>query len=150
MSELDDAVANVVYDLSQLDQKWWFFVVRRLMIESQEVGRREARAELAALRDSERYWQEQAETQRAEAAAQREIVAKLVSARIYLVESYVNAPAVAEPLPLVERIAELEQAVNEARELLTSLEWNDWDKRIDVWLDTHPAPAAQQTPEERD
>ena len=103
MSELDDAVANVVYDLSQLDQKWWFFVVRRLMIESQEVGRREARAELAALRDSERYWQEQAETQRAEAAAQRERAANLEAG----INAMVNAPDIA----MIERIAEQAQEI---------------------------------------
>jgi hypothetical protein len=40
-----------------------------------------------------------------------------------------------------ERIAALEQAVSEARELLTSLEWNDYDQRVVAWLAAHPAPA---------
>jgi hypothetical protein len=50
-SELDDAVARVVFDLSQLDQKSWFHVVRRVMIESQEIGRRELRADLQAAQE---------------------------------------------------------------------------------------------------
>ncbi len=53
MSELDNAVASVCFDLSQLDQKSWFAVVRRAMLESQEIGKRKASAELAALRDAD-------------------------------------------------------------------------------------------------
>jgi hypothetical protein len=50
MSAIEDVIAKVVFDLSQLEQKSWFEVVRRVIIESQEMGRREARAELAQLR----------------------------------------------------------------------------------------------------
>jgi hypothetical protein len=39
-------------------------------------------------------------------------------------------------------LAALEAAVQTARELLTTLEWNDWDDRVDAWLAAHPAPDA--------
>jgi len=79
-----------------------------------------SRAELAALRNSERYWQEQAETQRADAAAQRERAAELEAAHVYLDESYVNDPS-AEPLPLADRIAVLVNRITEQEQEIDRL-----------------------------
>ncbi len=39
----------------------------------------------------------------------------------------------------------LQAAVNEARELLTTLDWNDWSDKVDDWLAAH-APAPQEQP----
>lgn len=78
-----------------------------------------ARGELAALRDSERYWQQTAEQERANAAEQRERAEKL--------RATVEAQA---------------RQLEEARRLLTELDWNDWDERVDAWLAAN-APQAQ-------
>jgi|WetSurMetagenome_2_1015567.scaffolds.fasta_scaffold446851_2 hypothetical protein len=103
MSAIEDVIAKVVFDLSQLEQKSWFEVVRRVIIESQEMGRREARAELAQLR---------------------------------------------------ARIAELEQDMSEARELIARAKDTyvecaqagyDYYDDVDMacaWLAEHPAPTA--------
>lgn len=41
-------------------------------------------------------------------------------------------------------LAQLRAAVNEARELLTTLEWNDWNDSVDAWLAAHPAPVSPE------
>ena len=46
-NRIDDAVARVVCDKSQTTKESWPYIVRRAMLESQEIGRREIRAEIA-------------------------------------------------------------------------------------------------------
>jgi hypothetical protein len=41
-----------------------------------------------------------------------------------------------------ERISALEAAVEQARELLTTLDWNDWSDKVDEWLAAHHATEA--------
>jgi hypothetical protein len=48
-----------------------------------------------------------------------------------------------------EHISALEAAVEQARELLTTLDWNDWNDKADAWLAAHPAPEAPVSADEQ-
>lgn len=41
--------------------------------------------------------------------------------------------------------AALERSIAQARELLTTLDWNDWSERVDAWLAANPSQEAERT-----
>lgn len=120
-----NAVIKITFDLSQLDQKSWFHVVNRALLEAEEVGRIDTRAELAALR--------------AIIKEQEQDIANITAREAEIKHNYETAA-----LNQAARMTALEASVEQARELLTTLDWNDWDDRVDAWLAAHPAPQAEQ------
>ena len=62
----------------------------------------------------------------------------------YIVKhQWVMRAAAAERDELARKVSEQAAQLEQARILLTALEWNDWDERVDAWLAAN-APSATE------
>lgn len=106
---------------------------------SSELLANDARAELAQLRDDYSRACDAVTKLDAQVAEQARRIAEFESGD--LVAALLDANRTQ-----ADRIIEQTRQLEEARQLLTTLEWNDWDDRVDAWLAANPAPEGEPQP----